>query len=513
MRVRWLISGAAAAAAVAVVIATAAADPPPADTNGGATARAYALQITLPSQPPGTQVEVNAPPGDAGFAESYQYPADGSVLSVGAITSTVVASPGTTATASAATDVATLSLFGGEITADSVSARANASASAQSAGGDYDGTGFTNLTVLGQVLPQPTVNERVPLADWGYAILLEQPPSSPAAIGTTQQGYHGFVTALDVHLTADHDGLPAGSEIQIGYAETNAQPARQAETGTATEPTGPGLPEVTTTPSPQKQPKRKTPTKAPEPDIAVPPVIEQIPRVTPKLSAGGYVFPVYGPVSYGDTFGAPRADVSWHHGDDIFGTLGQPVLAVADGTVFSVGPEDIGGLRLWLRDSQGNEFYYAHLSAYSPLAVDGAQVHAGDVLGFMGNTGDARGTPYHLHFEVHPVGLLPLGYDGAVDPTSYLEAWQHQRDLSFASASGWAPGTSFGALSPQPGAILLASTDISSASGLEPGSLARAMSTRLTEGDLSVLGYGAPVQGGRTPAAPPRVAAGDLGRG
>ena len=62
---------------------------------------------------------------------------------------------------------------------------------------------------------------------------------------------------------------------------------------------------------------------------------------------GGYVFPVYGPASFGDTFGAPRGDVSggWHHGEDIFAPLGTPLLAVADGTVFSVGWNDIGGWR------------------------------------------------------------------------------------------------------------------------------------------------------------------------
>ena len=60
------------------------------------------------------------------------------------------------------------------------------------------------------------------------------------------------------------------------------------------------------------------------------------------------------------------------------------------GTVFSVGWNDLGGYRLWLRDRQGNQFYYAHLSAFSPLAVDGTEVRAGDVIGFVGNTGDAQ---------------------------------------------------------------------------------------------------------------------------
>ena len=112
--------------------------------------------------------------------------------------------------------------------------------------------------------------------------------------------------------------------------------------------------------------------------------------VSAPLSPAGYVFPVYGPSSFTDTFGAARAGVGWHHGEDIFAPLGAPLLAVADGTVFSVGWNDLGGYRLWLRDRQGNQFYYAHLSAFSPLAVDGNEVKAGAVIGFVGNTGDAQ---------------------------------------------------------------------------------------------------------------------------
>ena len=133
------------------------------------------------------------------------------------------------------------------------------------------------------------------------------------------------------------------------------------------------------------------------------------------------------------------------------------MLAVADGTVFSVGWNKIGGWRLWLRDRAGNEFYYAHLSAYSPYALNNAQVRAGTVLGFVGNTGDAEGTPYHLHFEIHPVQLLGLGYDGAVNPTPYLDAWRRLQDVRFSAAGAWLPGlvrlTSTRA--PEPGAILL----------------------------------------------------------
>lgn len=202
-----------------------------------------------------------------------------------------------------------------------------------------------------------------------------------------------------------------------------------------------------------KTPPRAIPTIVVAPVGAIPSLP---PTVTPALGEAGYVFPVYGPVAWGDTFGAARSDTSggWHHGDDLFAPLGTPVLAVANGLVFSVGLERLGGKRLWLRDARGNEFYYAHLSAYSPLAVNGAIVHAGDVLGFVGDTGDALGTPYHLHFEVHPVGLLDRGYDGAVDPTSYLRTWRHVRYLSFEAGADWKPAV-LAANAPKAGAVLV----------------------------------------------------------
>lgn len=198
--------------------------------------------------------------------------------------------------------------------------------------------------------------------------------------------------------------------------------------------------------------------------------------VTPPLGRSGYVFPVFGVDGTADTYGSARGDVpgSWHHGDDLFAPPGTPAVAVAHGVVFSVGWNEVGGWRLWLRDDAGNEFYYAHLSAYSPLAVDGAIVQAGDVLAFVGSSGDAEGTPPHLHFEVHPVGLLSLGYDGAVDPTSYLATWRHAVHVRFDSASEWTPPAP-GADAPKAGAVLLQSSDISSASGLDPASFARVL--------------------------------------
>jgi peptidase M23-like protein len=154
-------------------------------------------------------------------------------------------------------------------------------------------------------------------------------------------------------------------------------------------------------------------------------------EVTPPLGLGAYVFPVVGVSGYGDSYGAFRGDVhgKWHHGDDIFAALGAPVVAVANGTINRVGWHKRGGWRLWVRDAAANQFYYAHLSGYAPRVFHTRYVRAGDVLGFVGNTGDAFASPPHLHFEVHPHQLLRLKYDGAVNPTTYLNGWRHIRSV------------------------------------------------------------------------------------
>jgi murein DD-endopeptidase MepM/ murein hydrolase activator NlpD len=217
---------------------------------------------------------------------------------------------------------------------------------------------------------------------------------------------------------------------------------------------------------------------------APPEVVRAAPEVTARLSRGGYVFPVFGPAAFGNTFGAYRGDVAgkWHHGEDLVAPYGTPLLAVADGTLFSVGWNDIGGWRLWLRDGAGNEFYYAHMSAYSPLAIAGKRVQAGDVLGFVGDSGDADGGVPHLHFEIHPVDLLRYGYDGAVAPYPFLVAWRRAEDVSFAAGRTYVlgqdglagpPGAPVAAA--QAGAVLLSADDISTASGLVPGALKRAL--------------------------------------
>ena len=414
----------------------------------GATARAYAIQVIVPGQGGAATPTASAPDDQVVFTGGFDYH---HLVTTGSANASASAVSGSSASASASAEVNDLSVFGGEVTASSVVAQANARARAGAANGDISGSAVTGLVALGQPVAS---GGSASLADWGSVSTV-----AGGGSGSPATGYRGSVTALEIRLTADHGGLPAGTTILVGYAEAAAQ-------ASPPEPAAQG-------PPPKTKPGAKT--AAPEPAPGIPPVREP-PNIRPKLTAGGYVFPVYGPSSFTDTFRGARGDISsgWHHGDDIFAPLGAPVLAVASGTVFSVGWNSVGGNRLWLRDGQGNLFYYAHLSAFTPLAVNGNKVNAGDVLGFVGNTGDARGTPYHLHFEIHYVGLLWMGYDGVVNPTPYLLAWKHLQDVSFAGGDAWAPLNSIGS-APKPGAILLSATDISIADGLVPGSLQRAI--------------------------------------
>jgi murein DD-endopeptidase MepM/ murein hydrolase activator NlpD len=81
-----------------------------------------------------------------------------------------------------------------------------------------------------------------------------------------------------------------------------------------------------------------------------------------------------------------------------------------------VGTNTLGGTKLWITGESGTSYYYAHLSAYASGIADGTLVEPGDVIGYVGNTGNAITTPPHLHFEIHP------GSGPAMDPFNILKA-------------------------------------------------------------------------------------------
>jgi len=117
----------------------------------------------------------------------------------------------------------------------------------------------------------------------------------------------------------------------------------------------------------------------------------------------GKAFPVQGQCSFSNDFGGG------HNGIDIFGEKGTPVVAMVSGTVERIGWNDAGGWRVGIRGDDGKYYYYAHLDGYSPAlsgsdgkgeGVAGKRVEAGQHIGALGDSGEAKGTSPHLHFGV-----------------------------------------------------------------------------------------------------------------
>jgi murein DD-endopeptidase MepM/ murein hydrolase activator NlpD len=134
-----------------------------------------------------------------------------------------------------------------------------------------------------------------------------------------------------------------------------------------------------------------------------------------SIYVSGFVFPVADPHEFISSFGFPRGGgTRQHQGNDIFAPRGTELYATERGVIDNVGTGSLGGIKLWLVGESGTSYYYAHLSAYAPGIRDGVVVEPGDLVGFVGDTGNAVGTPPHLHFEIHP-------NDGpAVDPYPLL---------------------------------------------------------------------------------------------
>lgn len=134
------------------------------------------------------------------------------------------------------------------------------------------------------------------------------------------------------------------------------------------------------------------------------------------------VFPVLGDYSYFDDYGAARHQGS-HQGNDIVAKMGTPLVACVDGTISRLTRQEtgLGGIYIWIEDAQGNDYYYAHMQTIAPELRAGSKVTAGQVVGTMGMTGDARGTIPHLHFEIRPNG------GGSINPFSDLRAVDPKR--------------------------------------------------------------------------------------
>ncbi len=120
-------------------------------------------------------------------------------------------------------------------------------------------------------------------------------------------------------------------------------------------------------------------------------------RVRAEQAAAYGLFPVAGDCEYIDSWGFPRSGGRRHKGTDIMAAAGTPVVALKDGMVTS-GSSSLGGITLWLETDDGTRYYYAHLQS---IEVGSGRVVAGQVIGYVGSTGNASASAPHLHFEIH----------------------------------------------------------------------------------------------------------------
>lgn len=190
-------------------------------------------------------------------------------------------------------------------------------------------------------------------------------------------------------LAAAEKAYLAKVAAEKAAAEQRAAAARAAASRTAS-----AARATTTSPAPAAAPKAAAPS-----------------RPSGVIASGDWICPVQGPRSFSNDWGQPRSGGRRHQGNDILSPRGTPVVASVSGTVKHHN-SSLGGLSYYLSGDDGITYFGTHLSAY---AASG-RVAAGTVVGYVGDSGNARGTP-HLHFEMHPGG------GGAVNPYPTLSKY------------------------------------------------------------------------------------------
>ena len=295
--------------------------------------------------------------------------------------------------------VSSVSLFGGEVTADALTSKSVARASSSSAGGE-----LARLVGHEPRRPRRECDARrrtrgVALGDWGYAVVLEQAVTDQNT--SQRRGHRGFVVGLHVHLTAAHGGLPAGQRdlrrLRRGGCDGAGRRFRPPSSAS------------TSPPPARPSPRSRAPPPARSRLTTPPPVQSSPPGVRPHLTRGGYVFPSTArlrsqttsepaaPTPAGTTgttssrSGCARSRS--HRRDTLPRRAGTRSAATASGSA----------------TYRGTSSTTLTFPRSRRLAEDGAQVKAGDVIGFVGATGDAAGTPTPRSFEIHPAALLSHG--------------------------------------------------------------------------------------------------------
>lgn len=122
------------------------------------------------------------------------------------------------------------------------------------------------------------------------------------------------------------------------------------------------------------------------------------------------------PFDFRDTWGAPRSGGRRHKGTDLYSYHGAPVYAFTAGRIERTSTSRLGGLGLYLSGDDGNLYYYSHLDRIADGVHVGQAVVAGELMAHNGDSGNARGGPPHVHYQMHPGGGAP------VNPYAWLAA-------------------------------------------------------------------------------------------
>ena len=371
-----------------------------------------------------------------------------------------------------------VNILHGLITADEISLVADASVGAHSADAGTAGSGVQGLTVNGT--PVDPASSPIVVPGVGTLTVLQTEVSAMSPSPRAE------VTGLRLRLTQDTDGLQAGAVLIVGQAQ--AQARRRSLNGLLVEASAVPDPQPVPKPSPRPTPTAK-PTNAGKPSkphasgsthpahtsatgshaqskdsgsaqagtsaavtpmAAAPPAPAEIVARFPNA-----VFPVDGGYSFVDDWHAPRKG-HLHMGIDIAAAKGTPVVAVMDGHISSMDHAGAGGIELFLTTARGDSFLYCHFSRYAQGLHVGQEVQAGQVIAYVGATGDATGP--HLHFEIRPGG------GAAINPYPYLQAWRAAAGSSGGQASP--TGTPAGSVA---GTSVLSPTRRRSAFGVEDG--------------------------------------------
>lgn len=332
-------------------------------------------------------------------------------------------------------------LLDGIVQASGVHLVAQATASGKGVDASTAGSSVSGLTVNGEAV-----------GDGGGVVSIDGVGTLSilgASTDSSSPSASAEVVGLRLTLSAPAAGLPAGAVIVVGHASARAD---QVTWRSLAGP--PPSPSPTRTPKPKPKPTATdndassgtttrgdtaatgTSGASASPGARFDPSAMPTPQLDAQAAAmfAGAVFPVLGPYTYSNDWLAPRG-YRRHHGTDIFAASGTPLVAVQDGTIdrMSGGDYGLGGISLHVVNDRGDYFYYAHLSGYAPGLHAGLRVRAGDILGYVGNTGNARTTPSHVHFEIHPGG------GAAVNPFPFLEAWRAQAALQADGMQGSQP--------------------------------------------------------------------------